>query len=63
MLDYWVRLYRLYRLPVTQVVVLSLPPAPATVIETAISVETTRHEYCVIFLWEENPELFLNNPA
>jgi predicted transposase YdaD len=26
MLDYWIRLYRLYRLPITQVVVLLLPP-------------------------------------
>lgn len=26
MLDYWVRLHRLYRLPITQVVVLLLPP-------------------------------------
>ena len=63
MLDYWVRLYRLYRLPITQVVVLLLPPASETVIETAFSVETTRHEYRVIRLWEENPELFLNDPA
>ncbi|MBD2415856.1 hypothetical protein FACHB389_29395 [Nostoc calcicola FACHB-389] len=63
MLDYWVRLYRLYRLPITQVVVLLLPPAPDTVIETAFNVETTRHEYRVICMWEENPELFLNDPA
>jgi predicted transposase YdaD len=63
MLDYWVRLYRLYRLPVTQVVVLLLPPAPETVIETVFSLETTRHEYRVISMWEENPELFLNDPA
>ncbi|ACC84159.1 DUF4351 domain-containing protein [Nostoc punctiforme] len=63
MLDYWVRLYRLYRLPITQVVVLLLPPAPGTVIETVFCVETTRHEYRVIRLWEENPELFLNEPA
>ncbi len=63
MLDYWVRLYRLYRLPITQVVVLLLPPAPGTVIETVFSVETTRHEYRVISLWEENPELFFNDPA
>jgi predicted transposase YdaD len=63
MLDYWVRLYRLYRLPVTQAVVLLLPPAPETVIETAFSVETTRHEYRVIPMWQENPELFLNDPA
>lgn len=63
MLDYWVRLYRLYRLPITQVVVLLLPPASETVIETVFCVETTRHEYRVISLWEENPELFLNDPA
>ncbi|MGF2036165.1 MAG: Rpn family recombination-promoting nuclease/putative transposase [Nostoc sp. CmiVER01] len=63
MLDYWVRLYRLYRLPITQVVVLLLPPTPGTVIETVFNVETTRHEYRVICLWEENPELFLNNQA
>jgi predicted transposase YdaD len=63
MLDYWVRLYRLYRLPITQVVVLLLPPSPETVIETVFCVETTRHEYRVIRLWEENPELFLNDPA
>ncbi|BAY77098.1 hypothetical protein NIES25_35560 [Nostoc linckia NIES-25] len=63
MLDYWVRLYRLYRLPITQVVVLLLPPAPETVIETAFSLETTRHEYRVISMWEENPEQFLNDPA
>ncbi|MEH2396018.1 Rpn family recombination-promoting nuclease/putative transposase [Nostoc sp.] len=63
MLDYWVRLYRLYRLPITQVVVLLLPPASETVIETAFTVETTHHEYRVISMWEENPELFLNDPA
>ncbi len=63
MLDYWVRLYRLYRLPITQVVVLLLPSTPETVIETVFNVETTRHEYRVICLWQENPELFLNNQA
>ncbi|BAT56328.1 hypothetical protein NOS3756_53320 [Nostoc sp. NIES-3756] len=63
MLDYWVRLYRLYRLPITQVVVLLLPPAPGTVIETIFSVENTRHEYRVIRMWEENPEQFLNDSA
>ncbi|WP_315789049.1 Rpn family recombination-promoting nuclease/putative transposase [Fischerella sp. JS2] len=63
MLDYWVRLYRLYRLPITQVVVLLLPPTPETVSETAFNLETTRHEYRVIRIWEENPELFLNNQA
>ncbi|MUL37325.1 DUF4351 domain-containing protein [Gloeocapsopsis dulcis] len=63
MLDYWVRLYRLYRLPITQVVVLLLPPAPETVIETFFNLETTRHEYRVIQMWEEDPEIFLNDEA
>jgi predicted transposase/invertase (TIGR01784 family) len=63
MLDYWVRLYRLYRLPITQVMVLLLPPPPETVIETSFNLETTRHEYRVMRMWEENPEIFLNDEA
>jgi predicted transposase YdaD len=63
MLDYWVRLYRLYRLPITQVVVLLLPPASDTVIETSFNLETTTHQYRVIRMWEQNPELFLNDEA
>jgi predicted transposase/invertase (TIGR01784 family) len=63
MLDYWVRLHRLYRLPVTQVVVLLLPPAEATIIETAFALESTRHEYRVIRLWEQDPTELLNDPA
>jgi predicted transposase YdaD len=43
--------------------VLLLPPGPETVIETAFVVETTRHEYRVICMWEENPESFLNDVA
>ena len=63
MLDYWVRLYRLYRLPITQVVVLLLPPPETEVIETRFTLENTDHQYRVIRLWEENPELFLHDPA
>jgi predicted transposase/invertase (TIGR01784 family) len=63
MLDYWVRLYRLYRLPITQVVVLLLPPPPNTVIETSFNLETTSHQYRVIPMWSQNPELFLNDEA
>ena len=63
MIDYWVRLYRLYRLPITQTIVLLLPPSEDTVIETAFIVENTRHEYQVLRLWEQEPELFLNDPA
>ena len=63
MLDYWVRLYRLYRLPITQVVVLLLPPPVGTVIESAFAVEQTQHQYQVICLWQESPDLFLDDPA
>ena len=63
MIDYWVRLYRLYRLPISQIIVLLLPPSEDTVIETAFIVENTRHEYQVLRLWEQEPELFLNDPA
>jgi predicted transposase YdaD len=45
------------------VVVLLLAPPPETVIETAFSLETTYHEYRVIRMWEENPEVFLNQPS
>ena len=61
MLDYWIRLHRLYRLPITQVVVLLLPPSADTVIETAFELETTRHEYQVLKLWEQDSNFFLNN--
>jgi predicted transposase YdaD len=63
MLDYWVRLHRLYRLPVTQVVVLLLPPTGGTIIETVFELESTRHEYRVIRLWEQDPTPLLNDLA
>jgi len=63
MLDYWVRLHRLYRLPITQVVVLLLSPKPGTIITTVFALETTRHEFQVLNLWEQPPDLLLNDPA
>ena len=63
MLNYWVRLHRLYRLPVTQVVVLLPPPADQALIETTFVSATTRHEYRVVRLWEEDPIALLNAPA
>jgi predicted transposase YdaD len=62
-LDYWVRLYRLYRVPITQVLVLLRPPAEGTEIESAFVLGTTRHEFMVLELWEQDPELFLDNPV
>ena len=63
MLDYWVRLYRLYRLPIAQVVVLLLPPPDESVIETAFVVGETQHRYRVIRLWEEDAAVLLDDPA
>ena len=62
MLDYWIRLHRLYRLPVTQVVEL-LPPPIGTPIETVFELETTRHEYQVVKMWEQDAEFFLQDPV
>ncbi len=63
MLDYWVRLHRLYRLPITQVLVLLKPPATGTVIETEFHLEQTRHSYRVVCMWEQPPEMFLGDPG
>jgi predicted transposase/invertase (TIGR01784 family) len=63
MLDYWVRLHRLYRLPITQVLVLLKPPAAGTVIENEFRFEQTQHSYRVVCMWEQSPEVFLGDPA
>jgi predicted transposase YdaD len=62
-LDYWVRLYRLYRLPIDQVVIFLKPPPPDTVIESAFILEQTHHQYRVVKMWEQDPALFLGDPA
>lgn len=62
-LDYWVRLYRRFRVPIVQVLVVLRPPAEGTEIESAFVMGTTRHEYNVVKLWEQDPALFLNDPA
>ena len=61
LLDYWVRLYRLYGLPVIQVVIVLMPPPKGTVIESFFHVGRTHHEFTVIKMWEQDPEFFLNN--
>ncbi|MBE9012918.1 Rpn family recombination-promoting nuclease/putative transposase [Pseudanabaenaceae cyanobacterium LEGE 13415] len=62
LIDYWVRLYRLHRVPITQVVVVLLPPSETITIETVFEVEMTRHEFQVIKLWEQDPADFLQDP-
>ncbi len=62
-LDYWVRLFRLYRIPIVQVLVLLRPPPEGTEIESAFVYGTTHHEYQVVKIWEQDPTPFLNDPA
>jgi predicted transposase/invertase (TIGR01784 family) len=62
-LDYWVRLYRLYRLPITQIVVVLLPPSKGVTIENFFEEESTRHQFQVVKMWEQDPELFLQDPV
>jgi predicted transposase/invertase (TIGR01784 family) len=63
MLDYWVRLYRLYNAPITQVIILLRPPSEGTEIETAFQVGTTSHQYTVLRLWEQDPSPLLKDLA
>ncbi|MCU0551756.1 MAG: Rpn family recombination-promoting nuclease/putative transposase [Leptolyngbya sp. Prado105] len=60
-LDYWVRLYRLYRLPITQIVIVLLPPREGITIENFFEKESTRHEFQVVKMWEQDPEPFLQD--
>ncbi len=63
MLDYWVRLHRLYRLPIIQVLVLLKKPKAGTVIETEFHLGHTHHRYQVVRMWEQSPDLFLQDSA
>jgi predicted transposase YdaD len=63
MLEYWTRLYRIYGLPIVQVVVVLTPPSDETVIEEFFRSGTTYHEFNVVKMWEEPTELFLNDPV
>lgn len=53
MLDYWVRLYRQYRLPIEQVLVLVKPTRSPS--RGVFRVGRTRHMFRVVRLWEEDP--------
>jgi len=62
-LDYSVRLIRTYQVPVTQVVIFLQETNDPIVFTEEYVNETTRHRYRVIRMWEQEPELFLNNLA
>jgi predicted transposase YdaD len=63
MLDYFVRLVRQYNLPVTQVVIFLQETSNEIAFTEAYIDEMTNHRYRVIRMWEQDSDLFLNNPA
>jgi len=63
MLDYWVRLHRIYRLPISQFLVLLKQSRSATEVPSEFALEGTLHHYQIIRLWEQNPEPFLQDSA
>jgi predicted transposase/invertase (TIGR01784 family) len=63
MLNYWVRLYWKYRMPVTQVLIWLKQTSNPGVFETEFSTGLTRHGFQVIRIWEQSPEPLLQNPG
>jgi predicted transposase/invertase (TIGR01784 family) len=61
MLDYWVRLYRRYQLPITQVIVLL--KATSVAVPEVFQVENTQHRYQILRMWEQDPAPLLQNTA
>jgi predicted transposase/invertase (TIGR01784 family) len=62
MLEYWTRLYRIYALPIVQVVVVLIPPSDKTVIEDWFRSGNTQHHFNVVKMWEEPTAFFLEDP-
>lgn len=62
-LDYYVRLKREYRVPVTQVVIFLQQTSDPIAFTEEYTDEQTTHHYRAVRLWEQDSELFLNNPA
>ena len=62
-LDYYVRLTRQYKIPVTQVVIFLQETNHENAFIEAYVSETTTHRYRVIRMWEQDSALFLNNLA
>jgi len=63
MLDYYTRLTRIYKVSVTQVVIFLQETNDERVFINEYVGENTNHRYRVIRMWEQDPALFLNNPA
>ena len=63
MLDYWVRLKRLYWCHIEQVVIFLKSTTSETAFTDQFEDTNTRHRYRVIRLWEQDPAPLLANPA
>jgi predicted transposase YdaD len=63
LLDYYVRLKRLYRKPITQVVIFLQQTSDEIAFTEEYTDEATTHRYRVVRLWESDSALFLDNPA
>lgn len=63
MLDYSVRLKRQYRCRVTQVFIFLQETSNEAAFTEEYRDETTIHQYRVVRLWEQDSQLFLENPA
>lgn len=63
MLNYWVRLYWQYRLPITQVLIWLKPTQNQAAFENQFVLESTHHQYQVIRMWEQSSTLFLQETA
>jgi len=63
MLDYWVRLHRSYRLPVTQFLVMLKYSSAAAEVESVFQLEGTQHRYNLVRMWEQDPEPLLQDTA
>jgi predicted transposase/invertase (TIGR01784 family) len=62
-LDYSVRLKRKYRCSVVQIIIFLQKTSNKIAFTEEYRDETTIHQYRVIRLWEQDPTVFLNNPA
>jgi predicted transposase YdaD len=63
MLDYYVRLKRLYKCSVTQVVIFLQETDDEIAFTEEYRDESTVHRYRAVRMWEQNSSLFLNNSA
>lgn len=63
MLDYSVRLKRQYKCPVTQVLIFLQETDNPVVFTEEYRDDTTIHKFEVVRLWEQDPKIFLDNPA